>query len=175
MLINISEIISTTDKSESYSVNLERKSISIEGLTYAFAEISPISLTVTNIGEKELLIEGHCKLVLNVPCDRCLKNVPVTLDLPIEKTVDLKESDTEGIENLNEANYIEVSSLDVDKLVCNEILVNFPMKTLCREDCKGLCQHCGKDLNIGGCDCNKESLDPRMSAIRDIFKNFKEV
>ena len=66
-----------------------------------------------------------------------------------------------------------------DNAVCvfvyNEILMRFPMKTLCREDCKGLCLKCGKNLNEGECGCDRASLDPRMSAIRDIFNNFKEV
>ena len=40
---------------------------------------------------------------------------------------------------------------------------------------EGICPVCGQNLNLGECGCDRESLDPRMSAIRDIFKNFKEV
>ena len=65
--------------------------------------------------------------------------------------------------------------LDVDKLVYGEILMNWPMQVLCKEDCKGICSHCGKDLNEGPCSCEQESPDPRMAAIRDIFSKFKEV
>ena len=43
------------------------------------------------------------------------------------------------------------------------------------EDCKGICSVCGQNLNEGTCDCEDTGLDPRMSVIRDVFKNFKEV
>ena len=72
-------------------------------------------------------------------------------------------------------NYIDGYNLDVDKLIYNEILIGWPMKILCREDCKGICNMCGQNLNKGTCDCEDTSLDPRMSVIRDVFKNFKEV
>ena len=42
----------------------------------------------------------------------------------------------------------------------------FPMKPLCREDCKGLCVVCGKDLNQGPCACAPETFDPRWEALK---------
>ena len=63
----------------------------------------------------------------------------------------------------------------MDKLLYNEILSEWPEKVLCREDCKGLCKVCGQNLNAGSCDCEEPGLDPRMSVVRDLFKNFKEV
>ncbi|HAJ39913.1 MAG TPA: DNA-binding protein, partial [Lachnospiraceae bacterium] len=44
-----------------------------------------------------------------------------------------------------------------------------------KEDCKGICSICGKNLNHGTCDCDHTDLDPRMAQIRDIFNKFKEV
>ena len=76
---------------------------------------------------------------------------------------------------LDEKNYIDGYNLDVDKLLYNEILIGWPMKILCSETCKGICNTCGQNLNKGTCNCEDTSLDPRMSVIRDVFKNFKEV
>ncbi len=45
--------------------------------------------------------------------------------------------------------------LEIDKDVRQELLVNFPMKVLCRDDCKGLCSGCGKNLNYEECLCKK--------------------
>ncbi|HWT27780.1 MAG TPA: DUF177 domain-containing protein, partial [Mobilitalea sp.] len=75
----------------------------------------------------------------------------------------------------DETNYIIGYNLDVDILIYDEILIGFPMKLLCSEDCKGICKHCGTNLNEKTCDCDKTEYDPRMSVIRDIFNNFKEV
>ena len=66
-------------------------------------------------------------------------------------------------------------NITLEQLLHNEILIHWPMRVLCKEDCKGICSHCGKDLNEGPCSCEQESLDPRMAAIRDIFSKFKEV
>ena len=122
--------------------------------------------------EKKLVITGQADITLNIPCDRCLEDVEVLFSLDFEKHVNLEaEDDKES----DETNYIDGYNLDVDKLLYNEILIGWPMKILCCEDCKGVCSVCGQNLNEGTCDCEDTSLDPRMSVIRDVFKNFKEV
>ena len=121
---------------------------------------------------KKLVITGQADITLNIPCDRCLEDVEVPFSLDFEKHVNLEaENDKES----DETNYIDGYNLDVDKLLYNEILIGWPMKVLCSEDCKGICSVCGQNLNEGTCDCEDTGLDPRMSVIRDVFKNFKEV
>ena len=112
-------------------------------------------------------------MVLEIPCDRCLEPVQEVIELDFFKNVDLAADDQE--DDLDEKNYIDGYNLDVEKLLYNEILIGWPMKILCSEDCKGICNTCGQNLNLGTCDCEDTSLDPRMSVIRDVFKNFKEV
>lgn len=175
MVINISEIISTTGKSESYTVPIEMESFDVNGNSYSFASKAPVVLTVSNTGNREILIEGHIEAVLNIACDRCLEDVPTEFKLDIHKEIDFKTSDEDRVEALDETSYIDHSQLDIDLLVYNEMFLHFPMKTLCRSDCKGLCFKCGHNLNEGECGCDRVSLDPRMSAIQDIFNSFKEV
>ena len=125
-----------------------------------------------NESGKKLVITGQADVTLNIPCDRCLKEVEVPVSLDFEKHVNLEaEDDKES----DETNYIDGYNLDVDKLLYNEILIGWPMKVLCSEDCKGICSVCGQNLNEGTCDCEDTGLDPRMSVIRDVFKNYKEV
>ena len=76
---------------------------------------------------------------------------------------------------MDEQPFLNGYNLDVDQLVCNELLLSLPMKVLCREDCKGICNRCGANLNIETCDCDTRALDPRMSVIQDIFNQYKEV
>ena len=57
----------------------------------------------------------------------------------------------------------------VEELLRNEIVINWPMKILCRPDCRGICRQCGQDLNTGTCDCDTFVPDPRMAVIKDIF------
>ena len=123
--------------------------------------------------EMNFQIEG----VVMVPCDRCLEPVATVFNLNISRITEGNVTDESEVESedLDEANYIDGYTLDVDQLVGSEILIGWPTKILCSEDCKGICNVCGQNLNQGTCNCEDTSLDPRMSVIRDVFKNFKEV
>ena len=63
--------------------------------------------------------------------------------------------------------------IDIDDIVANNFLMNVEGKYLCSEDCKGLCQHCGADLNEGDCGCSQENIDPRWAALVDIMEKDK--
>ncbi len=108
---------------------------------------------------------------MRIPCDRCLEDVKTPLALVIDREVDLEQTAEGRIEDLDETDFVIGYNLDVDKLIYSEILVNWPMKTLCREDCKGICRKCGANLNHGECGCDTVELDPRMAVIAEIFKN----
>ena len=93
----------------------------------------------------------------------------------VDTLLGLKLTEDEWARELDEQPFLNGYNLDVDQLVCNELLLSLPMKVLCREDCKGICNRCGANLNIETCDCDTRALDPRMSVIQDIFNQYKEV
>ena len=64
--------------------------------------------------------------------------------------------------------------LDLTEIVVSNILLNLSYKYLCSEDCKGLCPHCGTDLNLQDCDCDKEYIDPRWEKLAEIMKNMSD-
>ena len=61
--------------------------------------------------------------------------------------------------------------LDLNELVYSEVIVSLPMKHLCKDDCKGICVKCGKNLNEGRCDCPEKEIDPRLSALAELLNN----
>lgn len=175
MLIDLSEVLSGNQKTISRDAKMEMKEIHLSQGYFPVKETSPVSLNIERIKRKELRITGMADVRVQIPCDRCLKEVDVDFHLQIEKHVDLDTDTEKPDQELDESNFIDGYNLDVDKLLYNEILIGWPMKILCSEDCKGICNVCGQNLNEGDCDCEDTSLDPRMSVIRDLFKNFKEV
>lgn len=175
MNINLSEIMSIKGNIEHIQAPIELKSFCMEGIEYSFAHKSFIDLTLTHLGNRKVKMEGEAKLSLLIPCNRCLEEVETWFDLKISQDLDFNQGSEDRIEELDEKNYINGYNLDVDLLVYNEILINFPMKVLCDEECKGICKVCGTNLNKSSCDCDTFVPDPRMSVIRDIFNNFKEV
>lgn len=136
---------------------------------------TPVSLTIKNKGNQELQLIGMVTLHVLIPCSRCLEDVDTEFVLEFNKEIDMKMDDNERQKAFDEHSYIEGYNLDVDKLVYGEILVNWPVKVLCKEDCKGICSVCGTNLNLATCSCETTDLDPRMAKIRDIFSKFKEV
>ena len=175
MIINISEVLSEPHKSLDEVINPELRQVNISGRTFKIKKIDPLHLRIDFLEDKKLLIKGETKVTVVIPCDRCLEDVDTELDLSFEKNVKPGVSDPDVDDESDEANYIDGYHLDVEQLLYNEILIGWPAKVLCSEDCKGICSVCGQNLNYGSCDCEDTSLDPRMSVIRDVFKNFKEV
>ncbi|MDF2841998.1 MAG: hypothetical protein K0R00_424 [Herbinix sp.] len=175
MLISLSEIMTTKDKVARIEAPIELESFEYQGDSYEFVHKEPVNLTITNLGNKTVLIEGNTNISLNLFCGRCLKELIYPMDINFQKEVDFNLTEEQRAEGLDETNYIIGYNLDVDTLISDEILMEFPMKLLCDEDCKGLCKNCGTNLNEKSCDCDVTVYDPRMSVIRDIFNNFKEV
>ncbi|HIT66898.1 MAG TPA: DUF177 domain-containing protein [Candidatus Merdisoma merdipullorum] len=171
MLINLTDVLSCDEKVVKRTVETELKSFDSDLGHFPLSEDEPLELVLTNLGNDKLLIEGSVKLTARIPCDRCLTEVETPMSLSFSREVDMKQSAEARIDDLDETNFIIGYNLDTEKLVYGELLVNWPMKTLCREDCRGICKKCGRNLNEGTCDCDTVELDPRMAVIAEIFKN----
>ena len=78
-------------------------------------------------------------------------------------------TEEERREALDECAYIHGYDLDVDELVYSEILVNWPLRVLCKEDCKGLCSVCGANKNVENCSCLDYDVDVRLAKLRELF------
>ena len=134
-----------------------------------------VALHIRNEENKRLFVQGTTELTIEIPCDRCLEEVPTTFHIDIRRRSPSRKILRSWMREMEEIDYLIGFNLDIDKLIYGEILVNWPMKVLCREDCKGICKVCGMNLNKGNCDCQRTELDPRMAAIQDVFNKFKEV
>jgi uncharacterized protein len=171
MLINLSEIMSVKKKIKHIEATLELKSFELDGIKYEIASKSLVDLTISHVGNRKITIDVSAKVSILIPCSRCLDDVETVFDINVSKKLDFSETEIDRIKEMDETNYIEGYDLNVDLLVYDEILIDFPMKVLCTKECKGICNVCGTNQNKEVCDCYKSVGDPRMSAIQDIFKN----
>ena len=177
MLLDLSNVLSEQHKSVDKNVSISMDEFRLRGKTYPVLSKDELHIQVEYAGDQKLRVSGLTNLTIGIPCDRCLEEVPVDFKLDFTREVETKEAEValDEADQLDENNYIDGYHLDVEKLLYNEILVGWPMKVPCSEDCKGICSVCGQNLNEGTCSCEDTGLDPRMSVIRDVFKNFKEV
>ena len=174
MLIDISELVSCADKEITKEVPIEMKSFVSRLGEFPITRKAPVDMRIANQENKRLLIQGDVDLTVSVPCSRCLEEVPTEIRFRIDKVLKL-DGPAVSDEEMEELYYLIGLNLDIDKLIYGEILVNWPMKVLCRKDCKGICRVCGLNLNNATCDCQRTEPDPRMAAIQDVFNKFKEV
>ncbi len=172
MIINISDILQSANKERTEVATIEMDTFSSRLGDFPITQKAPISLRIANQENTQLFITGSVDLELMIPCGRCLKEVPTALHFEIEKELQIGEESATD-EDMETTDYLIGFELDVDKLVYAEILVNWPMRVLCKDDCQGICKVCGMNLNSGSCDCQRTELDPRMAAFQDVFKNFQ--
>lgn len=172
MLINLSESVTCEDRKKVYEADSSLSSVAFNGETYDIIRQEPFKLTVANTGVRKYFIEGSTSVTLEIPCARCLEPVSYVCELEFDRELALSDQNEDKQEEADKEPYISGYNLDVDQLVYNELLQSLPMKVLCNEDCKGICNRCGTNLNYGTCACDTSSLDPRMSVIQDIFKEY---
>lgn len=120
----------------------------------------------------EVSVSGHVETRAQLECDRCLKPVelPVNADFALEYITgaDYESSSAAALsEEEMSVSVFDGESVDVDEIVKEQILLAVPARTLCREDCKGICPECGKDLNAGDCNCAPNEVDPRWAALKN--------
>ncbi|MCH5191408.1 MAG: DUF177 domain-containing protein [Oscillospiraceae bacterium] len=105
-------------------------------------------------------LSGKAQFTASFICGRCAEDFKRNFSVTVSHLL------TDRLNNEDNGDYIVVenSELDLSALICEDIIFSLPTRLLCREDCKGLCPQCGKNLNEGACDCTKP-VDPRWAAL----------
>jgi uncharacterized protein len=129
-----------------------------------------IKLTRTNRG---ILVQGTLKTTLPDECGRCLKkfDYPLTFNLEEEFFPIIDVNSGFAVEIPEEPGSFTIDEhhiLNLDEAIRQNALLAIPMKPLCREDCKGICQVCGQDLNQAECECSTEEIDPRWAKLAQL-------
>lgn len=116
---------------------------------------------------RDVLVNGQVKGMVAHECRRCLEPVstPVVEDLSMffQAGVPEEQAEAEEVYALPER-----GDLDLAPAVREQVALAVPQFALCREDCRGLCPKCGRNLNEGDCDCVSEEVDDRWAALRRI-------
>jgi uncharacterized protein len=122
---------------------------------------------------QDIRVKGKLETSVEVACARCLE--PVVHE--VERSFDLLYRPLgidSGHQELSvtdaeaEIGYYEGGGVLLEDTLREQVLLALPLKTICREDCRGLCAHCGRNLNEVQCSCVDAVEDPRWSALKDI-------
>ena len=116
---------------------------------------------------KEITVRGRAWFSIETYCARCLKDVDLVLTPEIKLTLLPESTPYEEDEDIDFETYTG-DEIDLGGYLREMIAISLPIKVLCREACKGLCLHCGANLNLGACSCRDDWVDPRFAALRNL-------
>lgn len=124
----------------------------------AGSQVNDIRLRAAYQGDFEIL------------CARCVEPVPLPLSGEFDllfrpEDVDANPGERAITPDETEIGYYQESGLSLEDVVREQVLLSLPGRTLCKEDCKGLCPRCGQNLNLATCSCGDAPADPRWNAL----------
>lgn len=165
MLLGLSKIIDCPGASVPFSASVDLRDLRY-GVCNPVSEPVLASGTVRNTAGV-LVMTGEITTCIHGICDRCASAFDREIHFPINVVLVTEMANEE-----NEDEWVfplEGDSADLDDIVRTVFVLNLDSKLLCKEDCKGLCHRCGKNLNEGPCNCQKE-LDPRFAALKQLLE-----
>ena len=120
----------------------------------------------------ELIFEGRLSAPMVAACARCAEDFKTPSARPF-RFVLAPRAAADGADGRLRSEDLEFSLYDGDEidlapLVTEQLILALPSRALCREDCRGLCPHCGANLNQNQCGCVAEAADPRLAVLRTL-------
>ncbi len=132
-------------------------------------------LVLTN---RSILITGRFRTAIECICSRCLEEFEHHMEFDLEEeffpTGAIMNAPLPPIdEEKNEERFIigEDHILDISEALRQNLFLNSPTKPVCQQECAGLCQKCGQNLNEGPCNCSTEQIDPRWTRLRELLSD----
>ena len=139
------------------------------------AYVRPVSLSGTYmLADETVIVRGVARAVIQSPCARCLKPTLTEVEAELEEAF---IRDTGEALAADEDQYMYSGHvLELDEAVRTALLLEMPSRVLCKEDCRGLCDQCGADLNTNECSCQKDLTHRNpFSALASLLNEDEEV
>lgn len=163
MLFELKSVFQNEGEEKQVNYKLDIADIDIDGV---FPFRTPIDVTATAKNRASLVsLTIRACFGYSRSCDRCSTEFTRVMDMLFEHKL------AQTLVDDGNDDYIETPDfkLELDDVVISDILLSLPQKNLCKEDCKGLCQTCGKNLNEGACSCDKREIDPRLEMLKQFM------
>ena len=164
MLLQCRSLFMGEVKSLPIDTELDFSQVEYQGVCPITQPVRVVGAITVSAGVVQLT--ARATFVFNGRCDRCLGAFERAYDVPLEHILVATLEDEENDEYI----LLDQYQLDLADLTLADILLELPYKSLCREDCRGLCPMCGKDLNEGLCGCTRTSVDPRLEVLRQLLE-----
>jgi uncharacterized protein len=119
-----------------------------------------------------VFIKGSFTALIDTCCSRCLENTKLSIGSDFAYTLIPARAETSEDLELKpeelEICYYQGDFIDLGPVICEQIILQMPIKALCNEECKGLCPQCGANLNTSSCNCSSNIIDSRLAVLKNI-------
>ncbi len=119
-------------------------------------DVLKIKVVLTKDKDNSVIAEGGIKGDILLKCGRCLEDYKKLIDINFATVYKGKKAYTKEDEESG-YNIYKNNEIDMYDYIRDTLILEIPIKLVCREDCKGLCPVCGKNLNKQKCDCARQS------------------
>ena len=168
-LVTVLPELSLLGSTRALSGKLDEASFAVGGQEYTLPEGIGYDVRFSNTGEA-LLLSGSVSARVQTQCARCLEPAEIELEGSAEGYYLLEHVDeVEGMEP-DEYGFVAADgTVDLAEPLLAGLVHELPFAIYCREDCQGLCPHCGANLNDGPCTCDDDYVDPTnpFAALKD--------
>ena len=165
MLFSVKSILNSPGKSLTFQFSMDLSDVDFGGQLPAQEPVQVEGTVRNTAGMLEMAL--RIRATLDCVCDRCAKEFRREKEVEYDCVLaeDKQDETNEDIVLLESGEFI-----DLEDLARTVFILEMDTKTLCSEDCQGLCPRCGADLNLGPCSCHKE-VDPRLAVLAKLLEN----
>lgn len=163
MILQFSDLISKRERVKPLDFTLDLDAFNYEG--ESIKAVEPVKVKgKLSFNEGLLELDVDVETVLELSCSRCLEifSYPIHISVNERFTNNLSDEDDDLI-------FIDSDTIDITEIIVNNIISALPIKRLCNDNCKGLCQQCGTNLNKKQCSCDNNDIDIRLAKLNDLF------
>ena len=157
--VDVSGIIKSPGRVLTENLSYENDELYVCGRRLAAERPVSVKISCCYDGEGIIKVFGNISAVFKENCARCGKQTPLSLSVDFDECFLREHSDACTSDEYDDSYTFSGEVLDLASFVDDTIMLNYPLVTLCKEDCKGLCPKCGCDLNVESCNCNDENED----------------
>lgn len=159
LLVNVLELLRRPGSSKDVEAEVDAEAFDFADPRIADAPVA-VRLRLESLSDG-ITVHGTASFRVQGECRRCLGSIDAETTVELSELFQVTLSDPDAYP-------IELDQVALLPMVRENILLAVPLAPLCRPDCAGLCQNCGRELNSGPCGCATPAADERWAALDEL-------
>lgn len=167
MIINVLQAKKAIGNEQTFEFITSAGQLAIEGETPWKSSVIQVEGNLINNG-RVIAVNGIISAIAKYQCSCCLEDFSVNMEIPFSDNY--QQTNDEPVDSEADLAYYTGDEIDIADLVRESLILAEPLKSVCSENCRGLCSHCGINLNTAQCGCQGKIIDPRLAVLQKLLK-----